>query len=360
MNNVMCERNCKSKDKNGRCTLQEIKITRAGECFQYKAAPEFEPIRADNVVIYDNAGIPSVMVKFSRMTNSELFGGSEKVHPMFKIGNDVYDEVYISKYPNIIINGKAYSLPMQKPAVNVTLEEAEKACFSKGEGWHLLTAAERGFLANLCLNNGTLPHGNTNYGKYHGNTKEKGECYDGYKTLTGSGPETWNHDHTVFGVSDLCGNVWELFRGLRLKDGVLQVAENNDAALNIDLSERSDKWVCLTDEDGEPIRIDAGNGGIKFTTEGEIDEDYSGCSWKNVEFDFEITEDMKALGLYAGEPDAYICADANGERLPLAGGGWAHGAYAGVFGLTLSDPRSYSNGSIGFRSAYFRKLDTEN
>lgn len=44
-------------------------------------------------------------------------------------------------------------------------------------------------------------------------------------------------------------------------DGVLQVAKNNDAAMNIDLSARSDKWKCLLDSDGEPIRIDANNGG---------------------------------------------------------------------------------------------------
>ena len=68
------------------------------------------------------------------------------VHPMFVIGGKTYDEVYISKYPNVIINGKAYSLPLQEPSVNVTLGDAEKACFSKGEGWHLMTAMERGYI----------------------------------------------------------------------------------------------------------------------------------------------------------------------------------------------------------------------
>ena len=135
-------------------------------------------------------------------------------------------------------------------------------------------------------------------------------------------------------------------------DGVLQVAENNDAAMNIDLSAGSDKWKCLLDSDGEPIRIDANNGGIKFTTEDEIEEDYDGCCWKDVEFDCD-TDEMKALGLFVGEPEAYIYADTSGERLPICGGCRAGGFRAGVFGVALDYPRFYSCGSRGFRSAYY-------
>lgn len=66
---------------------------------------------------------------------------------------------------------------------------------------------------------------------------------------------------------------------------------------------------------------------------------------------------MKALGLFAGEPEAYIYADTSGERLPLCGGGWLSGSSAGVFYVHLFDPRSDSYGYIGFRSAYY--CDTE-
>lgn len=103
----------------------------------------------DVVAIYDDAGIPSIMHRFRRMSNKELFGGSDKPHPAFIIGGEVYDEIYISVYPNVMINGKPYSLPFQKPAGNITLDDFSKACFSKGEGWHPMTAAEWGFLANL-------------------------------------------------------------------------------------------------------------------------------------------------------------------------------------------------------------------
>ena len=208
-------------------------------------APEPD-IKQDVVVIYDNAGIPSIMRRFSVIRNSELFeGGSSKVHSSFKVGDDEIDEIYISVYPNCNINGKPYSLPGMKPWTNITNDDAARACFSKGEGWHLMTAQEWGLLANLSLKNGTLPHGNTDFGKYHANPDEKGILVEGSSgmTLTGTGPATWTHDHTVTGVHDLCGNVWEMVRGLRFKDGKVQVADN--AALDVDLSMNSSEWRSL-------------------------------------------------------------------------------------------------------------------
>lgn len=310
---VKCSRNCKRKGSKGRCLASSITIGDDG-CCMFLKVPEFEPFRADNVIIYDNAGIPSVMVRFSRMTNKELFGGLDRVHPAFIINGKVYDEIYISKYPNVIINGRAYSLPMQQPKVSITFDEAVEACRNKGDGWHLWTAMERGLLANICKRDDVFPHGNTASGLYHADSSEYGETYGGGKTLTGSGPDTWNHDHTPFGVSDLCGNIWELFAGLRLINGVLQFIPNNDAAADIDLSKNSDKWENMT-ADGKPICIDVTDG-IRFINEGEeIDgkDDYDGCEWKDVEFDFDITEEMKELGLYPGEPKACLYAETYGE-----------------------------------------------
>ena len=87
--------------------------------------------------------------------------------------------------------------------------------------------------------------------------------------------------------------------------------------------------------------------------------DYDGCEWGDAEFEFDATEQMKELALYPGEPEAYLYADTEGERLPLAGGDWGNGADAGVFYLNLGHARSHSGSYIGFRSAFYGKLDSE-
>lgn len=83
-------------------------------------------VEHDVVAIYDNAGIPSIMHRFRRVTNKELFGGSDAVHPAFIIGGEVYDEIYISVYENTMINGKPYSLPLQEPVTNITMEDVRR------------------------------------------------------------------------------------------------------------------------------------------------------------------------------------------------------------------------------------------
>ena len=317
-------------------------------------APSSPEVRHDIVAIYDNAGIPSIMHRFTRVTNRELFGGSEKTHPAFVIGKEVYDEIFISVYENCNIGGKPYSLPMQEAWVNITNDEAAKACFSKGEGWHLMTVAEWGLLANLSLKNGTLPHGNTNSGKYHADPEEHGKVYGGNYTLTGSGPAAWTHDHTPEGVHDLCGNHWEILRGLRIKNGVLQRAKDNDAALDIDLTTEGDDWENILDDNGNSIRVSV-DGSITFTTLPDIEQDYTGDCWEEVKMECE-SEQLKELAIFGGELKAYCYIDStDGERFPVRGGRWHSGANAGVFCLGLSGPRSHSGSDIGFRSAYFKK-----
>lgn len=312
-------------------------------------------VKEETVVIYDNAGIPSIMRKFSRVTNAELFGGTDKPHPAFVIGGEVYDEIYISVYPNCEINGKPYSLPFQKLWTNITNDDAAKACFSKGEGWHLMTAAEWGLIANISLKNGTLPHGNTNCGKYHADESEKGVVYDNYRTLAGSGPATWTHNHKPDGVHDLCGNVWEMVRGLRIKDGMLQASKNNDAAMDIDLSETSGDWLPIVDGECNAIYASVSGGDITLTTYEDISQDYDGCEWGDVNMDCE-SEQLKELALYSGENNAYLYIDStDGEYFPARGGSWHDGAGAGVVYTGLGNSRTSSAASIGFRSAYYKK-----
>ena len=79
----------------------------------------------NNVVIFDDRGIPSIMCRFVRPKDAE------EVPAVFKIGDKVADAIYISKYPNTVIDGRAYSMPMADPTVNITFDEAVQACRCK-------------------------------------------------------------------------------------------------------------------------------------------------------------------------------------------------------------------------------------
>lgn len=347
-------------------------IQKAGTLAQIRAREEARrglsgggPVRSDSVerdvvVIYDDVGIPSIMHRFRRVTNKELFGGSDQVHPAFIIGGEVYNEIFISVYPNTMINGRPYSLPFMKPATNITMEDFAAACFSKGEGWHCLTAAEWGLLANESLRLGTLPHGNTNGGSWHGDAGETGTPDErGGMTLAGSGPATWTHNHKPTGVHDLCGNIWEFARGLRIKNGMLQAARNNDAALpGTDLTESGDDWVPVADKAGTPIYVSIEGGKVVFNTGEDCKEGFDGCRWGDVETRCE-SECAKELAMFAGETDAYCYVDSTeGEYILIRGGVWYHGANAGVFASYLSIARSRSHVYVGGRSAYFVKHST--
>ena len=307
----------------------------------------------NTTVILDNAGKPSMMVRIPKFKVSDVIqGGADVTHSAFIIDGVEVPEIYISKYQNVIVNDKAYSLPFQKPAVSLNFDQAKEACEAKGKGWHLMTNAEWAAIALWSKKNGTLPRGNNYRGCDYNHEDEKGISFDGYKVLTGSGPDTWAHDHTPDGIFDLNGNVWEWVGGLRLLDGEIQVIPNNNAAKHIDQSKTSPEWQPIT-VDGETLKISETDNGLKITT--EKPEGWSGCNFSELESDVEVPDTLKELALYpADDADLTerIWADAEGERLPYRGGGWSFGSNAGVFSLSLSIPRSNVGANIGFRSAF--------
>ena len=66
----------------------------------------------NNEILYDDKGLPSIMVKIPKMTYADLgLGASTATFPAFLVNGQEVDAIYISKYMNIIQNGRAYSLP---------------------------------------------------------------------------------------------------------------------------------------------------------------------------------------------------------------------------------------------------------
>lgn len=322
----------------------------------------------NNVVIFDDRGIPSIMCRFERQKDAT------ETPAIFKIGEYMADAIYISKYPNVIIKGRAYSLPMLDPVANVTFDVAVAACITKGEGWHLMTAVEWEYLLNQSREKDTMPHGNTDYGTDYYHKEEKADCDGcGYgRSKTGSGPATWNHDNAIYGVSDLNGNVWEWLAGLRLLDGAIEYIPNNDAALTgCDLSRNSKEWQQLRTARG-PVRVEVEAGEITITDRKAAEDytpDYDGTRIADLKIDLqEVPQALKDLGIVPdkraeSELKTYVYFDATeGEWLPLRGSGFSITSHSGASALHLHDPRSYSRVFVGFRSAFYEvngKLITE-
>lgn len=87
-----------------------------------------------NEVLYDDVDEKSIMVKIPRQTYAQLgIGDSSEIHPAFIVNGREAEAIYISKYENIISGGRAYSLPLQRPAAGMNFDEAYAACEKKDE-----------------------------------------------------------------------------------------------------------------------------------------------------------------------------------------------------------------------------------
>jgi sulfatase modifying factor 1 len=334
-----------------------------------------------NTVLLDDVGMPSIMVRIPKFYLDEVItGAANTVHPAFIVNGVEKEEIFISKFQNIVLNDRAYSLPFKDPKDYTTFDQALTYCKNKGDGWHLMTNAEWAAIALWCKKNGFMPRGNNDYGRDYSATYEKGKVTYQYGTpltdgrvATGSGPVSWAHDNTNAGVFDLNGNVWEWSGGMRLNEGEIQIIENNDAAVNTaDQSATSTLWQAISSVDGsllapgsastlkyDAINVD-GSGGIEISTDVLNKSDgttYASNTFETlaVETGLTVPVIMKALGLApidASHGGDNVWMRNLGERLPFRGANWNGGAYAGVFSLYLYNPRSNSGISVGFRAAF--------
>ena len=357
-----------------------------------------------NTVLFDDdlgtggESFPSIMVRIPQFTSlSVLAGAPDAPHSMFVVDDVPYPEIYFSKYPNIVMHDRAYSLPYKDPRAYVTFDQAQQFSEAKGKGWHLATNAEYAGIALWCLKNGFMPRGNNYFGGDHSATHERGVVTYTYndngtirkgRTATGSGPASWNHDGTNAGICDLNGNVWEWAGGFRIVDGEIQIIPHNNAAKHVDQSASSTQWKAILQDGtivapgtantlkfdnsvaGDNTQVNHKVGGTTVINTARTNPMYTGASvdvynyfgyqvhtFETLAAKSGVTVPMLLKILGIAPPTTGLDGDNfwirnYGERLPLRGGSWNDGAGAGVFALGLNDPRAASGHNVGFRAAF--------
>lgn len=332
----------------------------------------------NNAVKFDDLGMPSIMVGVPKMKYSDLItGGTQETLPWWIVDNIEKEVIWVSKYANVIVNDRAYSLAGKDPRANINFDAALQACRNKGEGWHLNQNGVFAAINLWCQKNSTVPYGNTNWGSAYERAYEKGVTtyvdgsHGGGRTATGSGPITWSHNYDMSGIMDLCGNVWEWVSGLRLMDGEIQIIPYGNAMKSdCSMSAASTEWKAIM-PDGTLVnpgtvgtlkvdRTSASDSVLRINTSvttQTTDINDTGQIFKSVAAvsGVAIPKILIAAGLFPESSATYrnerFYARNNGERVPFRGSGFGHTSYGGPSDVHLNYPRSRVYSGIGFRSA---------
>jgi sulfatase modifying factor 1 len=321
-----------------------------------------------------------------------LTGAGDDIHPAFVAGATNYDQYWFSKYPGpyIVSNSKTIllSLPgfdgmsnlLTRAQIAPSYDTALTYGKAGGNGSHCVTNAEWMEVAMSCLREGFQPKGNNYYGRdstdpdtaeYYGIPAYWSSSKIG-RVLNGSGPLSWFHDGTPWGIWGMNGNFYSVTAGLRQKGGEIQVIANNDAALDAtDQSDATGAWKAIL-QDGSlvapgtdltlkydattPITIGTGitvrTDASKYNTFGTVVP----------AAEITIPNIAKLLGIAPAGSAAelggdyiYIRNDLEGaysETVARRGGNWGNYTQYGVFVLNLNYGRSRADSDVGARSAF--------
>lgn len=326
-----------------------------------------------NTVVYDAQGNPNIMVVVPRFNYEDLdlpeLELGEGTPTAFMTNGVPRSEILIGKYLASTAPGGCAVIGGVQPRVSVNFDVAKGLCTAKGAGWHLLSAHEWAAIALWSLANGTVPRGNTNYGRSHENYLETarrsdngipGDTAGTGRTDTGKGPATWNHDHGDWGVADLVGNVLEWNDQMKLQDGrIIVTLDNNPEVAEANWTPQSAFFDGTTDTGGVPVL----NSKV-VNRHGDIGDDANaGTSvnavWMSIAKDpsYAPSQLLRRLLIESASATDNVTGRLDvrnyGERFPLRGGSWRSGASAGLGYLSLDNSRANSYSLFGFRPALF-------
>ncbi|EGQ9150135.1 hypothetical protein GCS58_10565 [Vibrio parahaemolyticus] len=246
--------------------------------------------------------------------------------------------------------GKAVSQADKDPWTSINADTARARCAELNAGSMMMSQEIWAMICWNMISQGFQPRGNTEFGRSHSNKNEFGRRTDGRvpddragsaRTLTGSGPETWRHDGTVFGIADMVGNIWEWVDGMKMVNGQFVVADYT--------GQPEAEWSAT---------------GVYISEAGQ----FTNVAPSTLNSSNQVWGSMTKASGYAGnerlqrlmiEPIACTSVlggrfywNLDGERFPRRGGAWHNASNAGPAALHCGDPRSYASSNIGFRSAF--------
>lgn len=385
-----------------------------------------------NVVQYDADGNPSIFCRFPKMKSSDLDPIlPDHLHPAFRIGGSEEDAL-IGKYMSVELesNGTQYSLPNMPPRVSMSYDNFLAKMRAFGNGASGLTIADHGLILLLAHLNKWEPHGNNYWGvdyrdatpwelakaytvgtvrafrgwtyecliahtsaaellptesplywkklKHVGGTPadesqySADSRYQGYNTLTGSGPIDWYLGSDPGNLCDVQGNALEPVYGLRFVNCEIQIiGDNNNAAdADCDLTASSPEWKAILPnqtDDGYTLVAPGTAGTLHYTWQNDkitidtveptFDNEYRGTTFSQIAVNTTnipyMPSIMYELGLapipgttVQGYFYVHMTAD---ERVARLGGNYNSTSYAGVAYLTCNSPRGNANAYNGGR-----------
>ncbi|HFQ5178104.1 TPA: hypothetical protein ACGUW2_000006 [Vibrio vulnificus] len=263
-------------------------------------------------------------------------------------------ECRIAIHKSVNVANRTVSRAGLSPYVNLNFDEFKTKANELSGGFIMLDQYHDAFIGwqilSILANGGQQPRGNTEWGRAHDAIREVGRRGDGKisndrtgtgSTLTGSGPDSWRHDGTPFGVSDWVGNVWEWVDGFKMIGGQFYVAEYS--------GQPEAQWLAT----GRYI-----NSGHVFSMTPPPSPVSSSQTWglftKSADY---VGQDLLQRLLI--EPidctkvlNGRFYYNTDGERFPFRRGDWSGAGSAGPAALSFYHPRSNRGSYFGGRLAF--------
>lgn len=377
-------------------------------------------------VEYDRFGTPSIYQRLYRVSSAALASAlPDHAHPAFVLGDEVRDVILIGRYEacELAEAGPLHTLAHVPPAAHDSYDGY--LARMRASGATGLTIADHGLLVLIAHHDKLNPKGNTarncshkdgtpwepgaavtagTVRVYHGaaytckvshttaaenrpdvsrahwtqgrfvggapsHYKEIGEDtgWQGWSTITGSGPMSWYMDGNAASLCDVVGNVSECVYGMRLVRGEIQIlAEDNFAASPEAKLGADGAWkAILPGADGSCSLVSPGTAGtvhytvsggkiVLDTVEPDIDDSLYATDFKSIGSNLaSVPVILYELGLAplpgtTVEGRVYITLT-DEELVPRRGGCYIDGNAAGIAALDFTEGRETTASTIGAR-----------